>query len=244
MVLKAILLGFDGVVIKDIGLRERLIDDILIAENLRPNAAEYAEVCAGQSDRACLHQLLTRRGRVTTSDLLDKLQAKKAQAYIEQLADLPQLPIYPGLPDLLYKVKTASLPLALVTNTAKVEVDWVLAQAKLTEYFSVIVTAQDLDLATEKPAPQSYERAIARLNEQYPKLTIQPGNCLAVEARYAGIAAAQSAQVPVVGVAHYHPYRMVQRRANWVVDYLNEIDFDWIREGYGKMQNAEIGKRN
>ena len=66
MVLKAILLGFDGVVIKDIGLRERLIDDILIAENLRPNSAEYAEVCAGRSDRACLDQLLTRRGRVTT----------------------------------------------------------------------------------------------------------------------------------------------------------------------------------
>ncbi|MGD1929122.1 MAG: HAD family hydrolase [Leptolyngbyaceae cyanobacterium] len=244
MVLKAILLGFDGVVIKDIGLRERLIDDILIAENLRPNSAEYAEVCAGRSDRACLDQLLTRRGRVTTPALLDKLQAQKAQAHIQQLAELPQLPIYPGLSDLLYKVKTAALPLALVANTAKVEVDWILAQAQLTEFFSVMVTAQDLELAAEKPAPQGYELAIARLNEQRPELGLQPENCLAVEARYAGITAAQSAQVPVVGVAHYHPYRMVQRRANWVVDYLNEIDFDWIREGYGKMQNAEIGKRN
>lgn len=232
MVLKAVFVEFSGVIIKDADLKKSLINEILIAENLRPNDAEYDQICKGSSDRACLEQLLNRRGRVTNQDFLDKLLVQKSQAYIQQLADVPKLPIYPGLEDLLYKIKAQSLALGLLTSTAKPEVDWVLERANLTDAFSVVVTAQDLAAEAEKPSPQAYQVAIARLNEQLPRLSATPEECLAVEAFYSGIAAAKSANVPVVGVAHCYPYRMIQRRANWVVDYLNEIDFDWIGRGY------------
>jgi beta-phosphoglucomutase len=135
MVLKAVLLEFNGVVIKDAQLKRQLIDEILIAENLRPKATEYAQVCIGRSDRACLAQLLNRQGRVTNPAFLDKLLAQKSQAYIQHLSQVPKLPLYPGLEDLLYKVKTESLVLGLVTSTARAEVDWVLQHANLTETF-------------------------------------------------------------------------------------------------------------
>lgn len=232
MVLKAVFLEFSGVVIKDAELKKQLTDEILIAENLRPNAAEYAEVCTGRSDRTCLHQLLTRRGRVTNTDFLNQLLAQKSSAYIQQLAKRKKLPLYPGLKDLLYKVKTESLVLGLVTGAAQAEVDWVLTQAQLKNNFSVIVTAQDLAVDDEKPSPKGYKLAINRLNQEYPTLQVEAAECVAVEAFYPGITAAKQAQIPVVGVAHCYPYRMVQRRADWVVDYLNEINFDWIRRSY------------
>lgn len=232
MVLKAVFLEFNGVVIKDATLKRTLIDEILISESLRPDAAEYAQVCVGRSDRACLKQLLNRRGRVTSQEFLDKLLMQKSEAYIDRLAEAAKIPLYPGLEDLLYKVKTESLALGLVTSTAKAEVDWVLEHANLADAFSVVVTAQDLALKDEKPDPKGFEIAIARLNEQNPDLSAVPEECLAVEAFYPGIAGAKSAHIPVVGVAHCYPYRMIQRRANWVVDYLNEIDFAWIRRGY------------
>lgn len=232
MVLKAVFLEFNGVMIKDAELKKNLIDEILIAENLRPNDAEYTQVCKGRSDRACLSQLLNRRGRVTNPELLDKLLTQKSNAYIQKLAAAPKLPIYPGLEDLLYKIKTESLVLGLVTSTAKAEVDWVLEAGNMADAFATVVTAQDLTLEDEKPSSKAYEIAIAHLNEQFPELAITPEECLAVEAFYAGITAAKSAHIPVVGVAHCYPYRMMQRRANWVVDYLNEIDFTWIRRWY------------
>ncbi|HEY9887755.1 MAG TPA: HAD family phosphatase [Candidatus Obscuribacterales bacterium] len=232
MVLKAVFLEFSGVVIKDADLRQRLIDDLLLSENLRPNPAEYDEVCTGCSDRICLQQLLERRGRIATPPLLDKLLAQKATAYIHALEAAPKLPLYPGLTDLLYKVKTESLLLGLVTGTARAEVDWVLAQANLADQFAVVVTAADLAIEDEKPAPKGYQIAIARLNERYPDLALSPADCVAIEAFYPGIAAAKSAQIPVVGVAHHYPYRMMQRRANWVVDYLNEIEFPWLQRWY------------
>lgn len=232
MVLKALLLDFNGIVLKDTGLKGQLIDEILISENLRPNPEEYVEMCAERSDRACLDRLLTRRGRVTTTEFLNELLAKLSTRYLQQLVEIPHLPIYPGLEDLLYQAKVAALPVALVTSAATQEVDWVLDKAQLVDRFAVTVTAHDLAVAEEKPSSRSYEIAIARLNEQFPELALMPQNCLAIEAWYPGIAAAKQAGIPVVGVAHCHPYRMVQRRANWVVDYLNEIDFEWIGSAY------------
>ncbi len=232
MVLKAVFLDFNGIVIKDAELKRRLINDILVAENLRPDNAEYDHVCVGRSDRACLAQLLERRGRVTDEALLDKLLQQKSAAYIQSLSNDGTLPLYPGLDDLLYKVKTESFALGLVTNTAKAEVDWVLAQAGLADAFKVVVPAQDLSIDDKNPAAKAYEIAIAQLNQKQPGAAIQTHECLAVEAFYSGIAAAKCAHIPVVGVAHCYPYRMIQRRANWVVDYLNEIDFAWIRRWY------------
>jgi beta-phosphoglucomutase-like phosphatase (HAD superfamily) len=232
MVLKAVFVEFSGVMIRDADLKKSLINEILIAENLRPNDTEYDQICKGSSDRACLEQLLNRRGRVTNQELLDKLLSQKSKAYTQQLSAASKLPLYPGLEDLLYKIKTNSLALGLVTSTAKAEVDWVLEQANLTDAFSVVVTAQDLTAEAEKPSPEAYQVAIARLNDQLPGLNATPEECLAVEAFYSGIAAAKSARVPVLGVAHCYPYRMIQRRADWVVDYLNEIDFDWIGRAY------------
>ncbi|MGD1861944.1 MAG: HAD family hydrolase [Leptolyngbyaceae cyanobacterium] len=232
MVLKALLLDFNGIVIRDTGLKGRLIDEILISENLRPNPEEYFEMCTERGDRSCLERLLTRRGRVTTTDFLNDLLAKLTQSYLEQLSAVDKLPLYAGLEDLLYKAKVAAFPVALTTSAAQSEVEWVLDKAQLTDKFAVKVTAADLAVEEEKPSPRSYEIAIARLNEQFPDLALKPQNCLAVEAWYPGITAAKQGGIPVVGVAHCHPYRMIQRRANWVVDYLNEIDFDWIGGAY------------
>lgn len=230
MVLKAVFLEFSGVVIKDIDLQRRLIEDILIAENLRPDPAEFAQICFGRSDRACLNQLLTRRGRVMSAESLERLLAKKSEAYTQALSQKSRLPLYPGLQDFLYQLKTASLPIGLVTGVSKKDVDWVLAQADLTKQFTIKVTGEDIAIAEDKPAAKPYEVAIARLNQQLPQLELTPKDCIAVEASFAGITAAKRAYVPVVGVAHIYPYRMMQRRANWVVDYLNEIELGWIQQ--------------
>lgn len=85
MTLKVVLFDFNGVIINDEPIHQRLIEQLLIEENLRINPGEFRQVCLGRSDRACIAELLNRRGRVVTKTYLDQLQVRKAQAYISEI---------------------------------------------------------------------------------------------------------------------------------------------------------------
>ncbi|MEB3355214.1 MAG: HAD family phosphatase [Synechococcales bacterium] len=225
--LKAVLFDFNGVIINDEPLHEKLIEELLIEENLRPKPGEYREVCVGRSDRACLLELFSRRGRVLSDEYLQELIARKSQAYRQKLGTLEKLPIYPGVADLVYQLRVARIPIAVVSGAVRGEVELVLQRAGLADSVAVIVAGDDI--TASKPDPDGYLLAIEQLRHAYPQLDLAPQNCLAIEDTPAGITAAKRAGVMVVGVANTYPYHMIQRQANWAVDYLTEIELDRIR---------------
>jgi beta-phosphoglucomutase-like phosphatase (HAD superfamily) len=45
-----------------------------------------------------------------------------------------------------------------------------------------------------------------------------------------GIQAAKRAQMQVVGVANTYPFHMLQRQANWTIDYLIDLDLQRVQE--------------
>jgi len=202
MTLKAILFDFNGVIINDKSIHLQLIDEILIQENLQPQRSDERQASLGRSDRACFHKLLTRRGRVVTQEYLTQLLIKKAQLYALELEKLEKLPLYPGLDDLIFQVRSRKLNLALVSGAIRKEIELVLERAKLTEYFPVIVAGDDI--ITSKPEPDGYLLAVERLNQAYPDLDLQSSECLAIEDTPAGIQAAKRAGMQVVGVANTH----------------------------------------
>ena len=232
MVLKAVLLDFNGVIINDESIHQALIEDLLLEENLRPKPEEFEQVCLGRSDRACFTELLDRRGRVVTDAYLDKLVDRKTAKYQQALAALDKLPLYAGLDDVVYQIRVAHLKLAVVSGARRSEIDWVLDRANIRAYVSVVVSGDDVPTAGSKPAPDGYQQAIDQLNHQFPDLDLSPAECLAVEDSFAGIEAAQRAQIPVLGVAHAYPYHMVHRRATWVIDHLYELNLDWLLPYY------------
>jgi len=232
MVLKAVLFDFNGVIINDEAIHERLIEQLLIEENLRLNPGEFARVCLGRSDRACLTELLASRGRVATEAYLMDLMQRKARAYQRELDTIEKLPIYPGLADLMFHLRAAQLKLAVVSGALRTEIELVLEQAQLAAYFQVIVAGDDI--VTSKPEPDGYLLAVERLNQQSLDLNLQPSECLAIEDTPAGIQAAKRAGIPVVGVANTYPFHMMQRQANWAVDYLSDLELDRVQAVYAK----------
>ena len=232
MVLKAVLFDFNGVIINDEAIHERLIEQLLIEENLRLNPGEFARVCLGRSDRACLTELLASRGRVATEDYLMDLMQRKARAYQRELDTIEKLPIYPGLADLMFNLRAAQLKLAVVSGALRSEIELVLEKAQLAAYFQVIVAGDDI--VTSKPEPDGYLLAVERLNQQFLDLNLQPSECLAIEDTPAGIQAAKRAEIPVVGVANTYPFHMMQRQANWAVDYLSDLELDRVQAVYAK----------
>lgn len=227
MTLKAVLFDFNGVIINDEPIHQKLLEQILIEENLRPKPEEFRAVCLGRSDRACLAELFSRRGRVLTDAALDQLVARKSRLYLEHLNTLDPLPIYPGLTDAIYQFKTMQIPLGLVSGALREEIKAVLQRANLVDNFSVIVAGDDI--TTSKPEPDGYLLAVQKLNEVHSSLNLKPANCLVIEDTPAGIEAAKRAGMSVVGVANTYPYHMMQRQANWAVDYLTELELDRIR---------------
>ncbi|PSR18637.1 HAD family phosphatase [filamentous cyanobacterium CCP3] len=232
MVLKAVLLDFNGLIINDEAIHGRLIEELLLEENLRPNPQDLEECCLGRSDAACLSDLLARQGRVVSNTYLEKLLNRKAARYLEMLSGLNPLPLYPGLDDLIYQIRAAQLKLAIVSGARRSEIETVLSLVPWGEHVRVIISADDLAPGVSKPAPDGYLLAIERLNQQFCDLALGPADCLAVEDSFAGIEAAKRAGIPVLGVAHTYPYHMIHRRATWATDHLYEISLDWLHPYY------------
>jgi beta-phosphoglucomutase len=226
MVLKAVLLDFNGVIINDEPLHQELIADILLKENLRPDPSEFSDCCLGRSDRDALKSILASRGRIVTDEYLNKLIAAKSQAYRQKISTWETLPIYPDLVEFLKLLPEQNLITGLVTGAGRAEVEIVLQCAELEKYFTTIVTADDV--SSGKPDPEGYLLAVTRLNEQNPDLNLQPAQCLAIEDSYPGIEAAKKAGMQVVGIANTYPLHMLQRRADWTVDYLSQIELDRV----------------
>lgn len=238
MSLKAILFDFNGVIINDESIHEALINELLLAENLRPKKGEFWQICLGRSDRACIAELFALRGRFLTEEALSALIARKAIAYQERLANLNKLPIFIGVEDLIYKLRGAQLKLAVVSGALRSEVELVLNRANMAQYFSAIVAGDDI--TTSKPEPEGYLLAVERLNQHYPDLNLTPRDCLAIEDTPAGIQAAQRAGIQVVGIANTYPFHMLQRQADWTVDDLRDVELDRLREFFQRCWSQPV----
>ncbi len=229
MSLKAVLFDFNGVIINDESIHQELINEIILAENLRPpDKEEYRNICLGRSDLVCIKNILCRRGRVVSEDYLKNLIASKTRVYQKQLAELENLPIYPEIKDVMAKIEESGLAIAVVSGALKAEIELVLDRADLKQYVNVIVAGDDI--SQSKPEPNSYLLAIKLLNQQNPSLQLRPYNCLAIEDTEAGIEAAKNAKIQVLGVANTAPLHMLQRQTNWAVDDLSELELDRIKK--------------
>ena len=238
MSLKAVLFDFNGVIIKDGSIHLQLIDEILLGENLQLQRVQERQAFLGISHGTYLQNLLKNRGRVVTEVYMTQLLTRKAQAYIMELEKLEKLPLYPGIEDVIFQIRDHDLKLGLVGDTLSLEIETVLTSAKLAEYFPVIVSGDDV--SSHKPNPEGYLLAVERMNQVYPELNLQPHECLVIEHTPVGIQAAKRAQMQVLGVANTYPFHMLQRQANWTIDYLLDFDLQRIQEVFLKKDEQFI----
>jgi beta-phosphoglucomutase len=239
MALKAVLFDFNGVIINDEPLHQRLIEQMLLEENICLQAGEFAQFCLGKSDRLCFKGLFENRGRVLTDRHLQRLIDRKAAFYQTGLAELEPLPIFPGLEDLIYRFRIANVALAIVSGALRQEITQVLERTGLASYFSVIVAGDDLEAS--KPDPSSYLLGIERLQQAFPDLELTAADCLAIEDSFPGLEAAKRAGISVVGVAHTYPFHMMHRHANWAIDHLNDLELERVEAILGHNANPGDG---
>lgn len=144
----------------------------------------------GRRSREVIESLARQRGLRLSAAEMDAMNTKKQDAF----RSFGPLPLYPGVPELLARVKDAGLRLAAVTGTARVNVDNHLGV--LTKRFDVIVTADDVQKT--KPDPEPYRAALT-------KLRVGPTEAVVVENATLGIRSARAAGLRVIAVASTLP---------------------------------------
>jgi len=157
-------------------------------------------------------------GKFSKQEIDDVADRKEARYREEFLTDLK---LIKGLDKLLIRAKANNIGLAIGTAAIPANVDFILSNLKLWEYFPVIVTANDV--TTSKPNPEVFLKAAE-------KLGVAPDRCVVFEDAPKGIEAARRAGMKAVGISSYHA---VAELANdnvlcVVNDYTDEVLNDLI----------------
>ena len=144
----------------------------------------------GRRSREVIESLAKAKGLRLTEEQLDAMNKVKQQTF----AAFGPLPLYPGVPELLARVREAGLRLAMVSGTARVNIDNHFGV--LTKRFDVIVSADDVKRT--KPDPEPYLAALA-------KLGLKAADAVVVENATLGIRSAKAAGLRVIAVASTLP---------------------------------------
>ncbi|MGQ9836856.1 MAG: HAD family hydrolase [Cyanobacteriota bacterium] len=235
MALQGVILSWSGVVADDEALHLQAINRLLVEENLRPWDPKQKELYRlqylGQPDRERLLSLWGNQGRILNPKQLAELLERKALYYQQALAAQAQLPLIPGLLETLEKLRQLHLSVGLVCGQSAAEVNFALAAYHLETYFPSVITVDPTDRPEDKGEPLS--SSLGRLHRLLlERMGLQAGECLSIEATYPGIRAARSVGIPVLAMATLFPLHMLQRRANWVVDGYNQIEWERLQNWF------------
>lgn len=214
---EAVIFDFDGVIVDTEPLHYAAFQRTLEPLGLHFSWLEYVETYIGFDDRDAFRHAFSSNGITLTPDRLLQLIEQKA-AFFEEVIGLG-VSAYPGVLDLIFKLNTQKVPLAICSGALRSDIDPILAMLDITDCFDVIVTADDV--AASKPDPECYQLAFQRLLSTS-NYTFSKEATIAIEDTPAGISAAKAAGLLVCAVTNsYTADRLNQ--ASCIIDSLSSI---------------------
>lgn len=132
-----------------------------------------------------------------------------------------------GIRELVHGLRAGNVKLAVATAAERANVEWTLQQAGLREFFSAIVT--DQDVGNGKPAPDIYLKAMKQLG-------VDASRCAVLEDAPSGVRAAKAAGLRVIGILTTHSRRVLEQAgADKIISSASELSpedvFQFIERG-------------
>jgi HAD superfamily hydrolase (TIGR01509 family) len=186
---QAVLFDCDGVLADSEALHNRIIAEDVSALGWTMDAAEAERRFIGLSWRAIVPLVEARLGpgRVP-GDFVERVIARVLRALQTEVVPVP------GAPDALRAIVAAGIPVAVASNSSRIELTTKLQGLGLTEVFRGRTFSYD-DVAAPKPAPDMYRAAAAACGAD-------PRHCVVVEDSVTGSRAGVAAGCRVLGFAH------------------------------------------
>ncbi len=151
---------------------------------------------------------------------IDALARHKNDFYLRIAAT--DLHSYPGVPEFLSWLREQGIPTAVVSNAKRRELEAALQQLGLIDFFTCVVSRDDIQ--PPKPDPAPYLFAAAHLG-------MEPADCLAVEDSPTGIEAALVGRIPAAAVLTNFPRAAMEQpvpgrpdlRPAWIGSGIREL---------------------
>lgn len=186
---RAVIFDFNGTLSDDEPILTRIFADIF-AERLgwAMTDDEYQLTLLGHSDREIV-EIAVREHGGGDPELVEELLRLRRERYLVSVAE--HSPISSEAVDLVERLATSGIPVAIVTGAQREDVEAVLASSPVGVHFTHIVTEEDVQRG--KPDPEGFLRG-AKL------LGVDPASVLVFEDSVPGVRGAEAAGMRCVVV--------------------------------------------
>ena len=222
--LRAVIFDFDGVITDSEILHFRAFNAILRDYGFELGKPEYYRDYLGLCDADC-YQTLIDEGRLKIDPAqIDDVITRKTKVF-EELAR-SEGRIIEGVREFLTLLRENGTPMAICSGALRAEIELILDEAKLRDYFQTIVSAEEV--ARGKPHPDGFLLALERLNDHDAE-PIAPGSCVVIEDSHWGLEAGRAAGMRTVAVTNTYAADQLQG-ADRIVHRLDELAIEDLRQ--------------
>ncbi len=197
--IQIVLFDFNGVIIDDEGLQLRAIEKAFAENEITMTEDDYYNRL-GMDDISFARSIYEQRARDFTEADVDKIIRRKIELHRESIKD--ELPLFSGV-ETFIKALARRYTLGIVSMSRRSEIDHVLERAGLRNFFSGIISAEDV--TRHKPDPDCFNQAFLLLDQvrrEEGHQSASPSDCLVIEDSPPGIEAAIRAGMRTLGVTN------------------------------------------
>lgn len=208
---------WDGVIIDSSALHEESWH--LCAKELNlPIDPSFFKKSFGMKNEKIIPEILK---WTTDPKLIEKYSLRKEVLYRELLAKKGLSPL-PGVVNFLKSLKEQNIPRVVASSSHRLNIEQALDLLHLKEYFSEIVSAEDVTHG--KPHPEVFQKAAG-------KIKVSPAQCVVFEDAMVGIQAAKAAGMRAVALTTTHTGENF-KNADMVVENLSFVSVSQLEKKF------------
>ncbi len=224
--LQAVIFDFDGVITDSEILHYRAFNKVLAGYGVEITMKDYYKTFLGLTDADCFKLLIREgllKGRAAEQELEKLLNGKKE--IFEELARTKGK-IIEGVDDFLRMLGQNDIPMAICSGALLTEIELILEEARLRDFFEVIVSAEDVRAG--KPSPEGFLLTLQKLNASR-RLPIKAAECVVIEDSHWGLEAAKAAGMHSIAVTNSYDADQLSL-AERIVNRLSELSIGDLQQ--------------
>lgn len=191
---RAILFDFNGVIVNDEPQHCGALIATLATYGYLLDRERYYREYLGFDDRECFRVAFEDMGRQPDGAMITEAIERKAVRY--ERAIRASMELVPGSAEFVRTAATEGYRMAIVSGALRREIELVLREARLRQYFDHIVAAEDVEAC--KPDPQGYQAGLTAL-------AVDPVRCMVIEDSLPGLEAARRSGIRCAMLSTSHP---------------------------------------
>ncbi len=222
--LQVVIFDFDGVITDSEILHLRAFNRVLAQYGVEISTRDYYKEYLGFTDFDCFKVLINKKILHKPVGEIENLVKQKNQIF-EELAKT-EGQIIEGVRDFLQILKDNDITMAICSGALLPEIELILEQARLRDFFEVIVSAEQVKKG--KPSPEGFLLVLQKLNQgrQNP---IEANQCIAIEDSHWGLQAAKSAGMHTIAVTNSYEAEQLAM-AEKIVARLDELSIGDLQQ--------------